>query len=114
MKWCRDLYWGDSIASDKKPNTRKRKILYRLKHNKLQINVYVIVLPLGNDGILEIYPSYVLLQEIYKRQPVCVIGLAADRNEAYELTGKIILDCYAQSGSFDVKSFVRERQGDNI
>lgn len=105
MKWCKDVYVTDSVAD------KKKKILHRLKMGKLQFNVYAIVLPLGNDGIMEVYPAYVFLQKIYKKQPVYVIGLASGREDAYELIGRIALECYSKNGDFDIRKFIRERQG---
>lgn len=105
MKWCRDVYVTESVAD------KKRKILHKLKNGKLQLNVYAIVLPLGNDGIMEIYPSYIFLQKIYRRQPICVIGLASGRGDAYELAGKIAMECYNKNGDFNIRKFIHERQG---
>ena len=104
MKWCRDIYVGDSVAG------KKRKILHNLKHDRLQINVYVITLPLSEAGIMEIYPSYVFLQKIYKKQDIYVIGLASDRWEAYELAEKIVMDCYKATGAFNIKQYIYGRQ----
>ncbi len=105
MKWCKDIYVSDSVAH------KKRKILHNLKRNKLQINVYVITLPLVEGGLMEIYPAYILLQNIYKKQDIYVIGLASDKNEAVELVSKITMDCYEKTGGFDVKKYINERQG---
>ena len=105
MKWCKDIYVSDSVAD------KKKKILHNLKHNKLQINVYVITLPLSEGGIMEIYPAYVLLQNIYKKQNIYVIGIASDRTEANELVERIIMDCYMKTGGLDIEKFIYERQG---
>lgn len=106
MKWCKNMYVTDSVAD------KKRKILHKLKLSKLQFNVYAIVLPLCPDGIMEIYPSYIFRQKIYKKQPIYIIGLAADIEEAYELAGRIALDCYNKNGDFNIKKYIYERQGD--
>ncbi len=106
VKWYKNLYFTEGTKK------RKRKILHNLKHNKLQINVYTIVLPLGDSGLLEIYPSYVLLQGIYKEKKIHLVGLAQDLNDAYELVEKIVMDCYKSTNGFDIKSFVAERQVD--
>ncbi len=105
MKWCQNVYVTDDVAD------KKRKILHRLRAGKLQFNIYVIILPLGDDGIMEIYPSYIFLQKIYKRQPLYVIGLASGRESAYELAVKIALECYSKNKDFDIRKFIRERQG---
>lgn len=105
MKWCQNVYVTDDVAD------KKRKILHRLRAGKLQFNIYVIILPLGDDGIMEIYPSYIFLQKIYKRQPLYVIGLASGRESAYELAGKIALECYSKNKDFNIRKYIRERQG---
>lgn len=106
MKWCKDIYVSDSVAD------KKRKILHNLKRGKLQINVYVITLPLTEGGIMEIYPAYIFLQKIYKKQNIYIIGLASDKNEAYDLAGRIIMECYSNTGGFDIRKYYHERQVD--
>lgn len=105
MEWSKDIYVSDSVAD------KKRKILNNLKKNKLQINVYVITLPIVEGGIMEIYPSFIFLQDIYKRQDIYVIGLASSMDEAYELVDQIVMDCYNETGDFNVKKYIGERQG---
>ena len=105
MKWCKNVYVTDDVAD------KKRKILHKLRAGKLQFNVYTIILPLGDDGIMEIYPAYIFLQKVYKKQPIYVIGLASERESAYELAGRIALDCYNKNRDFDIRKFIRERQG---
>lgn len=105
MKWCKNVYVTDDVAD------KKRKILHRLKAGKLQFNVYAIILPLGADGIMEIYPAYIFRQKIYKCQSVYVIGLASGREDAYKLAGEIALECYSKNKDFDIRKFIRERQG---
>ncbi len=106
VTWYNDLYLTEGIKK------KKRKILHNLKKNKLQINVYTIILPLGDSGLLEIYPSYIFLQDIYKKEKIHLIGLAEDKEEAFELVEKIVMDCYKATNGFDIKSFVTERQVD--
>ena len=102
MKWYKNLYLSDSVVS------KKSKVLHKLKRNKLQINVFVIVLPLEEMGIMEIYPSYVLLQKIYEKRDIKVIGIASDVTESYELAGEIAMDCFNARKDFDIEAFMNE------
>lgn len=106
MQWCKNLYVTEDVAA------KKKKILHKMKKNKLQFSVYAITIPLGASGIMEVYPAYVLIQKIYRKQPVLVIGLAESREKAWELAGKIAMDCYEKNGDFDVRRYIKERQGD--
>ena len=66
MLWHNRIYYNKDIKN-------KRKIISNIKKGKLQYSAFVITLPCGNDGILELYPSYVLLQPMFKDTPLYII-----------------------------------------
>ena len=64
------LYVADNLLKN------KSKVLKNLKQGKLQLGVFVITLPLGDEDMLEIYPSYILLQKMYRELDMTVVGIA--------------------------------------
>lgn len=104
MYWHKKLYFNDGIKD-------KKKIVKNVKKGKLQFSAFVITLPSGNDGILEIYPSYVLLQPAYKSMELYVIGIADDREAALELVSKIVMECYKATGNFNISDYIRKVEG---
>lgn len=96
MKWYKDLYMGELAAK------RKRKIISRIKHGKFQIGVYVLALPLNDDNILDIYPSYILNQKYYRNISINIVGIAFGYEEAMKILQRMVIDCYTSTGQFKI------------
>ena len=56
---------------------------------------------------LEIYPSYVLLQKIYKEKELMVVGLASEMGSAKDLLVKMTEDCLRETGNVSLKEYFR-------
>ncbi len=93
------LYVADNLLKS------KRKVLKNLKQGKLQLGVFVITLPLGDEDMLEIYPSYVLLQKVYMEQKMTVVGIADSEESAFSLVEKMTLDCLKEKSDANVRAF---------
>lgn len=100
MLWHKRIYFNKDIKN-------KRKIISNIKKGKLQYSAFVITLPLTDDGILEVYPSYVLLQPAFKNSNLYIIGISDDRNKALKLMATIIMECYNKTKSFNVSEYIR-------
>lgn len=99
MEFYKKLYVSEKLQK------RQDKIVNALEQNQFLPFIHVITLPLMKDGMLEIYPAYVLRQEIYRKMSVLVVGIAADRGEACEMVQQIVQDCLDECGSVDLKQF---------
>lgn len=102
MKWYRPLYLGDNAKE------KKYRLITGVRLRRRQHNVYVIVLAENGKNLLEIYPSFVLLQDYYRRRELEVVGIACGYQEACQVVRQIIDDVYQQTGSFDVKAVFRK------
>ncbi len=100
MLWHKRIYYNKDIKN-------KRKIISNIRKGRLQYSAYVITLPCCNDGILELYPSYVLLQPAFKDIELYIIGISDDRKKALKLMSSIILECYKETNSFNVSDYIR-------
>ena len=100
MEWYNKLYVGPAASN------RKRKIIRKIKRNKIQLGVYVITLPLNDANSLEIYPSYILCQDYYIKHGMYVIGIALGKDEALELVTRILMDCYEQTNQYLVRKMI--------
>lgn len=80
---------------------RKQKRMQKRIHRRKPIRgLYVIVLPLFQDGLLEIYPYDQLLQKAYKKMDsrIQVVGFAKGKEYAQQLVLQIIQDIYDKTG----------------
>ncbi|MBR1598588.1 MAG: hypothetical protein IJ661_06760 [Lachnospiraceae bacterium] len=86
--FCEKLY-SDGF-SEKKLKAVKSKI----KHGKIMAGIFLITLPLTDDGVLEIYRYPEFLLPIYKKldDDVTVIGIAKSKEDAFSLVERIVKD----------------------
>ena len=104
MEWYYDLYLGEKIAK------KKNKIIYKIKDGKFTPSTYVIALPRNDRDVLETLPVEVLKQQYYKRQDLFIIGLAKGNEEANKLMLDIIIECYRETDTVNVKDFILDRE----
>lgn len=103
MNIPKKIIFGDEAEKDKK------RILKALKKDKLLMGIYLITVPEKN-GLLEIYPSYVLTgMELYRTKELKLVGIADGYSEAVDMVASSVLDCYNTQGNFDLKKYFKER-----
>ena len=96
------LYVADALSES------KRKVLKKLKQGKLQTGVFVITLPLGKSDMLEVYPSYVLLQKAFKETSVTVVGIADQQESAFLLIEQMVNDCLQEHNNADIRGYFEQ------
>lgn len=104
MRFYRHLYCSDSLKK------RKRKIIWKIRHNAGQISVYVITMSDQEEEQLEIFHSGQLLQKYYRTHPPYIIGIADGYQGALELTRGIAEEVYRKTGGLDIKSYLKGRE----
>ena len=70
MIWYKDLYVGESIVH------KTKKVKWKIMHNAGQIGIYVITLASNTQNLLDIIPSYELMQKGYPKKDMVVVGLS--------------------------------------
>lgn len=108
MKWYGKLYISESIG--KKAN----RIKFRINHNVRCISVFVIAFASNPDNLLEIIPSWNLMQKAYPKKDLKIIGLAKGYGEAVELVRQIIDETYRNTGDVDVWHYLKEHRGEAV
>jgi hypothetical protein len=103
MKFYKYLYIGESVKDPE-------KVKWKLKVNAGQLAFYVITLAEGSDQ-LEYYHAAFLKQKKLRRlsPPPYIIGIANGQAEAQEIVTKIVGECYAQTGTANLKEFLLKR-----
>lgn len=104
IRFHEKLYSDD--ISDRKLFDIKKKVALRSPKLKL----YLVTLPLGNQGILEIYWYPELLQKMYRKMTceLVVVGVAYNRDTAFQLVSQIIAEIGVQEARIPVKDFFEE------
>ena len=98
------LYSED--ISDRKLAVLKKKLIKK----SVKLDLFLVTLPLGKEGILEIYWYPELLQKAYQdlKCELRVIGVAKNRDEAFELIRTIVEDVGIAKGTISMKEFIEE------
>lgn len=107
MRWYKNLYAGESVRH------KHKKIKWKIMHNGGQLRVYVITLASNTQNLLDIIPSWELMQKHYPKGQLYVIGLAGSYEEALETAGHIINEVYKNTGGFDIRSYIQKKEQQN-
>ncbi len=104
MIWYKDLYVGESIVH------KTKKVKWKIMHNAGQIGIYVITLASNTQNLLDIIPSYELMQKVSEK-----IWWLWDWQrammEAIEVAASIVDEVYHSTGTFAVRAYLAEKQG---
>ena len=102
IKYHNNLYFGESLT---KPKLRK-KLIEELKENKLDKDLYLLVLSSNQQLGIEFFKVTYLQQGIFEDKSFVVIGIAKDYEEAKELVRKIIEESVLHTGELNIHKFV--------
>ena len=86
--------FSDKLYSDGFTEKKLKSIKSQIQKENIKIGIFLITLPLVEDGILEIYWYPEFLQPAYKNidQEVKIIGIAGSREDAFSLVERIVKD----------------------
>ncbi|MBQ1547029.1 MAG: hypothetical protein IIZ61_01415 [Lachnospiraceae bacterium] len=101
IRWSDKLYKGKGVPP-------LHEVNWNIRHNAGMAEIYYIVLSQRKDELLEIYPSYVMMQPHLKEKDFYAVGIARGYTYALKLTRDIIDDVYQSTGTFDVEEFFKE------
>jgi hypothetical protein len=81
-----------------------------VQKGKIKLGIFLVTLPLVEEGLLEIYWYPELLQPVYRKikQEVCVVGIAKSREDAYSLVERIIKDVGCNDGNISIADYFKE------
>ena len=101
------LTWYDPLYVGPKAGRHVRKIRKRLDQGKTDLGHYLITVAANGVDELDIINSgFLTWKAVYDHLPM-ILGVAADREEALEIAGRIIEDCLRSTGGTDVRSFIK-------
>lgn len=108
MKWYKPLYFSESLNTE----LIQRKVIFRLTHNVLQPDIYLIVLAENGKDNFRILSSAHLLQKNYPKDDLLVIGISRGKEEAFSLVERMVTDVYQKTGGVDgLRDYFQKRGG---
>ena len=98
MNWHKNLYVGKAAAR------KKKKIISKLDSESIALGVYVITLASNGRDVFDVFPAYMLYRDQVREREI--VGIALTREEALEVCEQIIMDVFAETGGYDVRSYL--------
>ncbi|MEY8390762.1 hypothetical protein AALA98_05205 [Lachnospiraceae bacterium 45-W7] len=108
MIFYRDFYTGESIAG------KKEKVKWKILHNAGQLDIYVIALGSNPQNLMDIIPSWELMQKYYPSHDTLVIGVDKGYDNAMELAGKIVVDVFQKTGNLNIRDYFLQKHRENL
>ena len=102
LKWREDYYVGEGIKDAAKARTR-------IDAGRMAFGVYLVTLSENPGNLLEIVPSYMLIQKSYYARCPEIVGMAKGKDEAIDLAVDIVKNIYGETGAFQVKEYFKNR-----
>lgn len=106
MKFYRNLYVSEGLQK------KKEKIIKKLQMGKLQRNLQLITLAVNPSNHLEIYSSMLLLQPLFPKKNIFIVGIVKDYGEALEFVEDLTQKVYNETGRIDIRSYILEKEQD--
>lgn len=104
MKFYRELYVSEKLQK------KKEKIIKKLQMGKLQRNLQLITLADNPKNNLEIYSSMLLVQPLFPKRNIFVVGIVKDYEEALEFVEYLTQKVYNETGRIDIRSYILEKE----
>lgn len=103
MQFMGSLYVGESISF------AEYKIVEKVHKGEVVGDLYLITLSTNPDNMLDLILEKEALQTCYKKQGLKVVGIASGKKEAIDLIQLIIEESMRETGSADVREFLRKK-----
>lgn len=105
-----NIRFHEQLYSDGISERKLASIQKKIKKWVPKLDVFLVVLPLGNEGLLEIYWYPELLQPYYRKmdQDVIVVGICKKRDDAITLIEQMLLDSGICNGNILLKNYFGE------
>lgn len=105
-----DIRFHEKLYRDEISDHKLSVLQKRIKKRKPKLNLFLVTLPLGSQGLLEVYWYPELLQSYYRNLDVSltVVGIAKSREQAFEMVSQIVNDAGICEGNVPINEFFKE------
>ena len=103
MQFMGCLYTGESVSSE------QYKIIEKVHKGKVVSGLFLITLSNHPDNMLDVMLEKEALQACYANIGLKVVGIAGNKKEAVLLVQKIIEESIKETGSADVREFLKTK-----
>ena len=104
MRYYHALYVSQKLA------LRKTEIKHKIERGEWQLNKYLIVLTRNEQNHLEFFDSVLLLQKLFEKEDLFIVGIAEGHSGALEIIQKITEEVYRETGGTDIRNYILWKQ----
>jgi len=104
------MIWNDPFYLGKNCSKKYKMLKYRISNRMVHPGVYLLTFPQGEQGILEIIPSLLLLQEHYPTDSLRIVGMGATKKEAISIAEQIVSETVSARGDADITAYMSGAQ----
>ncbi len=108
MQYYKHLYVHKTMEK------KKDKTIRKLEEGKYRPAVHLIILPEGEGDQLEIIDTSMLRQKGFPRRDFFVVGIAKDQGDALKMVAEIVEEVYNETGGTDVRSYILEKEQEDV
>ncbi len=102
------MIWNDPFYLGKNCSKKYKMLQYRITNRMVHPGVYLLTFPRSGQGILEIIPSLLLLQEHYPTDDLTIVGMGATRGEAISIAEQIVTETVSARGDADIAAYMSQ------
>ncbi len=104
-----DIRIHEQLYSEGISDRKLASIQKKIKKKFPKLDLFLVTLPLGAEGLLEVYWYPELLQKYYQSMHVelMVVGIATERDAAFHLIEQIVLDAGCENGEIPIKDYFK-------
>lgn len=102
LEWEENYFTGEGI---REPENIRRKI----EEGRPAAGIYLLTLPGNPRNLMEILPALNLMQSWCRELCPKIIGMARGKEEAVELSRRILMESYRKTGTFQVNEYLKNR-----
>lgn len=105
-----DIQFHKKLYSDKLSNHKLSVLRKKIEKGTPKLNLFLVTLPIGSQGLLEVYWYPELLQSHYRKMDVSlmVVGIAKSREQAFDLVSQIVNDAGVCKGNIPINDLFKE------
>ena len=104
IKWYRTLYVDERLEKN------LDKIIAKIESEQLTFQVFCIALASNSQNMLDIIDANELLFKHYKRNEICILGLARTRKNAISLVVKIVEEIYKKTNDIKIRDYFKKEE----
>lgn len=104
MKYYKHLYLSEGLEK------KKDKIIQKIEAGKILPGIFLVTLAPDEKNQLEIHRYILLLQPVFHREELFVVGISKDYEGALELVEEITQEVYNKTKSVDIRSYILDRE----